>query len=60
MSLYGLDGPQWGISFGVGLTSFAVNALMKVIPDGCCPKIGKDSVDERRVAGNLARKENKS
>jgi Ca2+ transporting ATPase len=59
VNLYGLDGPQWGISFGVGITSFAVNAILKLIPDGCCPKIGKDSVDERRVAALLARKENK-
>ena len=59
VSLYGLDGPQWGISFGVGLTSFAVNAAMKLIPDGCCPKIGRDSVDDRRVAAKVAMKESK-
>ena len=54
VSLYGLDGIQWGISFGVGLTSFAVNAIIKLIPDDCCPKIGRDSVDDRRVAAKLA------
>ena len=59
VSLYGLDGTQWGICFGVGLTSFAVNAVMKLIPDGCCPKIGRDSVDDRRVAAKLAQKESK-
>ena len=50
VSFYGLDGPQWGISISIGLTSFIVNAILKLIPDGCCPKIGKDSVDERRIA----------
>jgi hypothetical protein len=30
---------------------------MKILPDGCCPKIGKDSVDERRIAAKAAAKE---
>jgi hypothetical protein len=30
---------------------------MKILPDGCCPKLGKDSVDERRIAANAAAKE---
>ena len=57
VSLYGLDGPQWGIAFAIGLSSFVVNILMKILPDGCCPKIGKDSVDDRRIAAKTAAKE---
>jgi hypothetical protein len=30
---------------------------MKLLPDGCCPKIGKDSVDDRRIAALTAAKE---
>jgi hypothetical protein len=44
----GLNGWQWLISFGVGLTSFLVNILLKFLPDWCCPKLGADSVDDRR------------
>jgi len=44
----GLDGPQWALAFGVGLSSFVINAILKLVPDWCCPKLGNDSVDDRR------------
>lgn len=53
----GLDGAQWGIAFGVGFTSFIINIILKVIPDWCCPKIGQDSVDDRRREAAKKKKE---
>ena len=44
----GLCGWQWLISFGLGFTSFIVNFGLKFVPDWCCPKLGNDSVDDRR------------
>lgn len=44
----GLTDEQWGLAFGVGATSFFVNIFLKLIPDWFCPKIGQDSVDDRR------------
>lgn len=46
--LNGLDGVQWGMSFGVGITSIFINIILKLVPDWCCPKLGMDSVDDRR------------
>jgi Ca2+ transporting ATPase len=48
VSLDGLDGTQWGIAFAVGATSFFINFFLKLLPDDFCPKIGMDSVDDRR------------
>ena len=36
----GLDGKYWALAFGVGLTTFVINALCKLIPDWMCPKVG--------------------
>lgn len=44
----GLCGWQWLISFGIGFSSFFVNLILKFVPDWCCPKLGSDSVDDRR------------
>jgi len=41
----GLDGPQWGISFLIGLSVFPVDFLLKFWPDRLCPKLGKESED---------------
>jgi magnesium-transporting ATPase (P-type) len=45
----GLDGKQWALAFGVGLTTFVIDAICKVIPDWMCPKLGQDSVDDERA-----------
>merc|ERR1711918_97046 len=46
----GLDWAQWLIAIAVGLTSFFINILLKLVPDWLCPKIGQDSVDDLRRA----------
>lgn len=46
----GLDGPQWGIAFALGFTTFIVDFIIKYLPDWLFPKLGKDSVDDRRKA----------
>ena len=46
----GLDGIQWAMAIGVGLTSFIIDFLVKFLPDWLFPKLGKDSVDDRRAA----------
>jgi hypothetical protein len=48
-----LDGPQWAIVFGLGLTSLVVDFILKFIPDWVAPKLGKDSVDDRRRAAAM-------
>lgn len=53
--LDGLDGVQWLMVFAVGFTSLIVNAFLKLVPDGACPKIGDDSVDDRRKADLAAK-----
>ena len=49
----GLDGKQWAIVFGLGITSMIVDFVLKFIPDWVVPKVGKDSVDDRRRAAAL-------
>jgi Ca2+-transporting ATPase len=51
----GLDGVQWAMAIVVGLTSIVINFLLKLIPDGCCPLIGQDTVDEKRIADKKAK-----
>lgn len=46
----GLSWEQHLIAIGVSCSVFVANAIFKCIPDDCAPKIGKDSVDERRIA----------
>jgi len=46
----GLTGPQWGISIAIGVSSFVVDFISKFLPDWLFPKLGKDSVDDRRAA----------
>jgi hypothetical protein len=50
-----LDGIQWAIAIAIGLTSFIVDAFVKLLPDWLFPKLGKDSVDDRRRAAALAK-----
>jgi hypothetical protein len=52
----GLDGKQWALAFGVGASTFVVNALLKITPDWLFPKLGKDSVDDRRREAALIKK----
>ena len=42
--LKGLDGPQWGIALGVGISTFIVNIILKSLPDWIAPSIGDDRV----------------
>jgi len=55
-SPYGLDGKQWAIAFGIGLTSFIVDAILKIVPDWLFPKLGKDTVDDRRREAVILKK----
>lgn len=50
VSKYGLDGTQWGLAIAIGTSSILVNAILKALPDWMSPKIGQDSVDDRRKA----------
>lgn len=52
----GLDGIQWAMAIGVGLTSFLVDFVLKLLPDWLFPKLGKDSVDDRRRAAAMAKR----
>lgn len=52
----GLDLVQWALAIAVGFTSIIINALLKGIPDGFCPKIGQDTVDDKRIADKKAAK----
>jgi hypothetical protein len=52
----GLDGKQWAIAFGIGLSTFIMNAILKLVPDWLFPKLGKDSVDDRRREALLIKK----
>jgi len=49
----GLDGPQWGIAFAIGFSTFLLNFVIKFVPDWLFPKLGQDSVDDRRKAAAL-------
>lgn len=44
----GLNWQQWLIAIGVGMSSFIVNIILKLVPDWFCPKLGQDSVDDDR------------
>lgn len=48
--LDGLVMEQWVLAYIIGASVIIVNFILKLLPDGLCPKLGKDSVDERRVA----------
>jgi len=45
--LDGLGLEQWLLALAIGVSSLLVNFVMKFFPDRLCPKLGKDSVDER-------------
>lgn len=46
----GLALEQHLLCIGVSLSVLIMNALLKCVPDDLAPKLGKDSVDDRRVA----------
>lgn len=56
----GLDGIQWAIAIGVGLSSFIINIILKLVPDWMCPKLGQDSVDDDRRDAAKAKREGAS
>ena len=45
----GLSWEQHLLCIGVSLSVLFVNILLKLLPDDVAPKLGKDSVDERRL-----------
>lgn len=49
VNTFGLSFKQWVEAVGISLTVFIVNAILKCLPDYLFPKLGKDSVDERRA-----------
>ena len=51
-----MDGKQWAIAFGIGLTTLVVDVILKIVPDWLFPKLGKDSVDDRRREASMIRK----
>lgn len=55
--LDGLDWKQWLIAIAVGMTSFFINIILKIVPDWCCPKLGMDSVDDRRKEKALRKRD---
>jgi Ca2+ transporting ATPase len=46
VSFDGLDGPQWLICLVVGVFTFVIAALLKLVPDSWCPELGKKSEDK--------------
>lgn len=47
---FGLSIAQWGEAVIFGLSVYIVNLVLKFIPDHFFPKLGQDSVDDRRQA----------
>jgi len=45
----GLSWEQHVMCIGVSLSVLLVNLLLKLLPDDCAPKLGKDSVDDKRL-----------
>lgn len=52
----GLAWQQWVEAIIVACTTFIVDALLKFLPDWLFPKLGQDSVDDRRAAQAAAKK----
>lgn len=46
----GLSIEQWAEAFAFGLTILLVDFVLKLVPDDWAPKLGQDSVDDRRIA----------
>merc|ERR1711935_370691 len=38
----GLTGTQWAISVVLGLVTFPINAVLKLVPDNMCPILGDE------------------
>lgn len=51
----GLSGTQWGEAIGFALTILIVDIVLKFLPDDIVPKLGQDSVDDRRLAEKRAK-----
>jgi Ca2+ transporting ATPase len=45
---------QHFLAIGVSLTVLVVNFILKLLPDDIAPRVGKDSVDDRRLAAKQA------
>lgn len=46
----GLSPIQWLEAVGIASTILIIDLLLKFLPDGCAPKLGQDSQDDRRIA----------
>lgn len=46
----GLAGAQWGEAIAIGATILVIDVILKFLPDDWFPKLGQDSVDDRRLA----------
>lgn len=55
VSSKGLDGPQWGIAFLLGMSTFLVNAILKALPDYIAPKMGDDRVFNARYPSHATK-----
>mmetsp|Transcript_57117 Transcript_57117/g.78463 ORF Transcript_57117/g.78463 Transcript_57117/m.78463 type:complete len:105 (-) Transcript_57117:151-465(-) len=54
VSLYGLNGVQWGMAIGLGTLSILFNFILKFVPDRFCFQIGNDSFYDEREAKRRA------
>lgn len=54
----GLDGPQWGIAFLIGMSTFVLNAILKVCPDWIAPCMGDDRVFNARYPSHATKLKN--
>jgi len=54
----GLDGPQWGIAYLIGLSTFLLNALLKFVPDWMSPNMGDDRVFNARYPSHATKLKN--
>ena len=50
----GLSWEQHLLCIGISLSVLIWNMILKLLPDDVSPKLGKDSVDDRRIAAKLA------
>ena len=53
----GLSWEQWLEASAIAVTILIVDQVLKALPDDIAPKIGQDSVDERRLAAKKSKSE---
>lgn len=46
----GLAREQWGEAIAIAMSILVIDAILKLLPDDWFPKLGQDSVDDRRLA----------